>query len=189
MAKVNGPLHSDSASGKIANALVFFAVRGINVVRQYVIPKNIQSEDQGDQRLVLGGAGRACSVVKANSLCANAMNVLGLVKGKDTKQSYLVRKMIALYMNDATAFEAMVTEFAAHTAKTDFTAQAELIGLSDFDIEYKGTTSPFSKGLMLYALAKTLIAVGLTGAPYSVKLADWVDAQILLLVADFEVIV
>lgn len=185
MAKVFGPLHSDSASGKIANAMVYFAVRGINVVRQYVIPKNLMSEDQGDQRLVLGGAGRACGAVKATSLCATAIATLGLVKGKDTKQSYLVRKMIALFMNDAVAFEAQVTEFGAHIGKADFEAGALALGLASFDVAYKGTTSSFSGGLMLYVLAKTLIAVGLVGEPYDTAIATWDEVQVDLLVADF----
>ncbi len=55
MAKVTGPIHSDSASGKLADAMVFAVWKGVKYVRQYVIPANPQSSDQGDQRIIMGG--------------------------------------------------------------------------------------------------------------------------------------
>lgn len=50
MAKVKAPLMSFSARGKIADALVYFPWKGVNAVRQYVIPANPQSDDQTTQR-------------------------------------------------------------------------------------------------------------------------------------------
>ncbi|MBA7703887.1 hypothetical protein ES703_112684 [subsurface metagenome] len=50
MAKVNAPLISFSASGQIAKAVVYFSWKGINAVRQYVIPANPKSDDQITQR-------------------------------------------------------------------------------------------------------------------------------------------
>ena len=40
MAKLKAPLMSLGASGKLADTLVFFAWKGLNVVREYVIPAN-----------------------------------------------------------------------------------------------------------------------------------------------------
>jgi len=40
MAKVNAPLFSFNASGKLANSLVYFAWKGLDVVRSYIVPAN-----------------------------------------------------------------------------------------------------------------------------------------------------
>lgn len=184
MAKVSGPLFSVEASGKFGSALVFFPWKGINVVRQLIKPANPRTGGQGDQRLVLGGTGRACSVVKPTSDYAGQLNTLGLIPAAQTRQSYLVKKIISSYMYDATAYEAMVTEFNAHSAKTDFTSAAGGLALADFDIEYKSTANAYPKGMMLYVLAKLAIASAFTGTPYTTKLSDWTTTQITAFVAD-----
>lgn len=50
MAKLKAPLMSLGASGRIANTLVFFPWKGLNVVREYVIPSNPKSTGQTTQR-------------------------------------------------------------------------------------------------------------------------------------------
>lgn len=50
MAKVYAPLFSFGASGKLANALVYFPWKGIQSVRQYVIPANPKTDPQKAQR-------------------------------------------------------------------------------------------------------------------------------------------
>lgn len=184
MAKVTMPLMSGTASGKIGDAIVFFGWKGINVVRGFVIPANPMSNDQGDQRLILGGVGRACGAVKKKSDYEGQLNTLGLIPAGQTKQSYLVKKIIDLYMANATAFEAIYTEFNAHSAKTDFTSSAAGIGLADLDISYKGTAHSFSKGMQLYVLAKVAIALAFTGSPYTTALASWTSTEITAMVAD-----
>ena len=51
MAKLQAPLFSFSASGKLADALVFMSWKGLNTVRKYVIPSNPKSDAQILQRL------------------------------------------------------------------------------------------------------------------------------------------
>jgi hypothetical protein len=63
MAKVFGPLHSDGATGKLANAIVFFPWKGNNVVRKWLKPTNKKSAKQGVQRCIMGGTGRACGEI------------------------------------------------------------------------------------------------------------------------------
>ena len=184
MAKVSGPLFSVEASGKFGSALVFFPWKGINVVRQLIKPANPQTGAQGDQRLILGGTGRACSVVNTTSDYAGQLNTLELIPAGQTKQSYLVKKIIDTYMYNATAYEAMVTEFNAHSAKTDFTTAATGLALADFDIDYKNTSNAYPKGLMLYVLAKLAIALGFTGSPYTKALASWTGTEVTGFVAD-----
>lgn len=50
MAKTIAPLFSFQARGALANSLVYFPWKGINCVRQYVIPTNPQSDLQTSQR-------------------------------------------------------------------------------------------------------------------------------------------
>ncbi|MBA7675169.1 hypothetical protein ES703_83399 [subsurface metagenome] len=50
MAKLNAPLFSFRASGKLANALVYFGWKGLNVVRSYVVPSNPQTAAQVEHR-------------------------------------------------------------------------------------------------------------------------------------------
>lgn len=72
MAKLKAPLFSFSASGKIADALVYFGWKGLNVVRQYVIPSNPKTAGQVTQRGYLSAA-----VAKIHESQAEAANPLG----------------------------------------------------------------------------------------------------------------
>ena len=56
MARTNGPLFSLGASGKLANALVYGTWKGINTVRQYVVPANPQTAAQITQRAKISSA-------------------------------------------------------------------------------------------------------------------------------------
>lgn len=59
MAKLKAPLLSLGASGAIGKALVFFNWKGLDVVREYVIPSNPQTKPQTDQRDLLTAAVKA----------------------------------------------------------------------------------------------------------------------------------
>lgn len=50
MAKLKGPLFSLGASQQLGKALVFFGWKGLNVVREYVIPSNPRTTGQTTQR-------------------------------------------------------------------------------------------------------------------------------------------
>ncbi|MBA7569966.1 hypothetical protein ES708_11711 [subsurface metagenome] len=50
MAKVKGPLFSLGASQKLADTLVYFSWKGLNVVREYVVPANPRTALQTTQR-------------------------------------------------------------------------------------------------------------------------------------------
>jgi len=56
MAKLKAPLMSLGASGKLGDALVFFPWKGLNVVREYVIPANPKTALQVTQRGYLTAA-------------------------------------------------------------------------------------------------------------------------------------
>lgn len=56
MAKLKAPLFSFSAAGKLGNSLVYFGWKGLQVVRQYVIPANPDTTGQSTQRDILKAA-------------------------------------------------------------------------------------------------------------------------------------
>lgn len=56
MAKLKMPLGSLGASGQIGKALVYFPWKGLNCVREHVVPANPKSDDQKAQRLLFTAA-------------------------------------------------------------------------------------------------------------------------------------
>jgi len=69
MAKVTAPLLSFAASGKIADTLVAFSWKGVNVMRQYVIPTNPKTAAQVAHRSLFS----ACVSVWRNSFTDTEM--------------------------------------------------------------------------------------------------------------------
>jgi len=190
MAKVTGPLQSFSATGKIANALVFFAWKGIPVVRQWLKPANPKSSDQGDQRIIMGGTGRAVGEICPNtgstvdSVFAKQLIDLGLIPTAQTKQSFLVQYILDHYLTDATAYAAELAALTAHTVYGAFTEAAGTLGIVEFDLAY-AAVAPYDIGLGLYLIAKSAIALGFTGTPYTTNITAWVTADVNGMINDF----
>jgi len=184
MAKVTGPLQSFSASGKIANAIVFAAWKGISYVRQYVIPANPQSSGQGDQRIIVGGTGRAAGKVSVLGTINTKLTALGVVPSGQSKQSYLVKYILDHYLDSVTNYTAQLAALTGHTAYTAFQTGATALGITNFDLAY-ASAAAYDRGLGVFLLAKTTQALGFTGEPYTTALTAWTGADIDLFVADF----
>lgn len=184
MAKVSGPLYSMSASGKLADAMVYFGWKGINVVRQWLKPANPMSANQGDVRIILGGTGRACGEVKPSFSFAQQLIDLNLIPGGQTKQSFLVSYIVNHYLSTGVNYAAQLAELTAHTAYGAFQAAADTLGLVEFDLDY-ASVAPYDKALGLYMIAKTAIALGFEGTPYTTALTAWVAADVNGMVSDF----
>ena len=184
MAKVSGPLQSFSASGKLAECIVFFTWKGRNVVRQWLKPANPQSTDQGDRRIIIGGVGRAVGKIVADSDFHDQLITLELIPGGQTKQSYLVKYILDNYLTNATTY---VTELAALTGfgiYTTIQSMADDLIITEFDLDY-ATIAPFDKALGLYLIAKAAIALNFAGSPYSIGITTWTRAQWESFAADF----
>jgi len=188
MAKVVGPLFSLDARNKLGNALVFIGWKGIKDVRQWLKPAQPKTGKQGDVRLILGGLGRACK--PADPTKYYVYEAKKVTPAQQSWISRIVQYIRKTYMADATAFEAEVSEYGSHTAKTAFDTAAAELGLTDFDIEYKSTTSSFSAGLMLYELAKFAIDMHnanpdvFNKAPYTKSIDTWEDTDVTTLKED-----
>ena len=184
MAKVTGPLQSFSASGKLASSIVFGAWKGVNYVRQYVIPANPQSSGQGDQRIIVGGTGRAVGKVSTSGDLNTKLEALDVVPSGQSKQSYLVKYILDHYLDSVTNYETELANLTGHTVYTAFQGAGDTLGITEFDLDY-ASTDPYDKGLGVFLLAKTCIALGFTGEPYTTSLSSWTGAQVDLFVADF----
>ncbi len=72
MAKVNAPLFSFNAAGKLANSLVYFGWKGLDVVRSYVVPANPKTAGQVTQRGYFTAA--VAAIHAALALAANMLD-------------------------------------------------------------------------------------------------------------------
>ncbi len=184
MAKVTGPLYSMSASGKIADAMVFFGWKGVNVVRQWIKPANPRSAGQGDARIIMGGTGKAVGTVEPSSAFHQQLIDLSLIPGGQTKQSYLVKYIIEHYLTNATTYAAQLAACTGHTAYSDFGSLATSLSIVEFDLAY-ADNAPYDKALGLYLLAQAAIALSFTGSPYDTALSSWTATEIGEMGADF----
>lgn len=184
MAKVTGPLFSISASGKIADSMVYFGWKGVNVVRQWLKPANPMSDTQGDQRIMLGGTGRAVGKIQPEKVFAQQLIDLNLIPAGQTKQSFLVKYILEHYLTDATAYAAQLAELTGHTASLAFGTAADNLTIVEFDLDY-ATIAAYNKGLGLYLIAKASTALGLVGTPYTTNITAWVAADVNGMVNDF----
>ena len=187
MAKVTGPLFSISASGKIADAMVYFSWKGRQIVREWKVPSNPQTTLQGDIRQTVGGLGRACSHV--HTLSQYAVDTRVVAPAGQTWISKFVQYCVDTWLKDSAAFEAKWAEAAGHAAWAEFDSHANALGMVDFTVAYRGTTNVFIKGLQLYMLAcfgcaqYTLNNDNFNREPFLDTIGSWVHADIDALVA------
>ena len=74
MAKLRAPLLSFGASGKLANTLVYFSWKGLEVVRSYVVPANPNSAAQQTQRGIFAEAVSSWHTLGLDALDVAAWN-------------------------------------------------------------------------------------------------------------------
>lgn len=191
MAKVTGPLQSFSASGKIADSIVFFPWLGRNVVREHVIPQNPKTKDQGSTRLFIGAMGRAVSAVVKGS--QYRLDLESVVPSGQTWVSAFVNDLSALYGADDSGVSGLTSDVSASTA-TNWDSSAEGAGLGDLTIAYAGTNDTLSAGAMLYALAKHAFRVKaqnpslFSRTPYTTDLSSWSDTDVTDFVSDLQTV-
>ena len=183
MPKVVNPLHSEQASGQLGHAVVYARRKGQNVVRSWAKPANPMLDVQGDQRLVIGGLGRAASGVKKGSDYATKLVTLNVIPAVQTKQSYIVQKIFDSLMPTIADFQTERSAFEAHAHKDVFTSAAASIALTDFSMTYGTTNYSFSKGLMLYEIAKLGIELAFGVAPFTTAIASWNTTEVNELLA------
>jgi hypothetical protein len=184
LAKVDGPLLSIGARGKIADVLVFFPWKGRNVVRQWLLPTQPQSTLQGYVRVAVIAIGKEISKIlcKANGdavdsklyslntaavpagLNWNAFHAAGFLKVLQSAGTFKTASFTALVAAYSTLASAVLTAF-----KTN----ASALGLADTAFSY-GYTANMEAGLQLYFAAKAVYNNSiLASAPYNTSPDSW----------------
>jgi hypothetical protein len=189
MAKTTGPLFSISASGTIANAMVFGKWKGRNTVRRWVVPENPQSTLQGYLRASMKSIGKWVAKVAAikagdatNSVIYKACTA---TCGDDENWNAYIMKgfldtIIVGGAVNTSNFTALVAEYSALSTavKSAWASDATLLGIADLSFGY-GYTTNIPAGLILYMGAKACVAKGIIGtAPYNTGVASWVASDV-----------
>ena len=189
MAKVDGPLFSLGARGKIADAMVFFPWKGRHVVRQWLKPTNPTSTVQGYVRAALKAISKFIKKVgntndgdaldskiyqAATSSVDAGMNwnawlgggFLEALQSGNAFQTGSFTDLVAVYSSLNT------TDLAA------WASEATALGLIDFAFGY-GYTTNIPAGLQLFFGAHACYSKSIIGtAPYNTDPDNWVLADI-----------
>lgn len=189
MAKVDGPLMSIEARGKIADAIVFFPWKGRHVVRQWLKPTNKKSTLQGYVRASMFAIGKMIKQVvskadggaldsKVYALCTSKAPA-GMNWNAFLAQGFLDRLQAAGTYNTA-SFAALVAAFSSlGTAElAAFQTDATALGMEDFAFDY-GYVTNIEAGCQLYfgALAAYYNSL-LASAPYNTIPDSWAASDI-----------
>jgi len=185
MAKVDGPLFSLEARGKIADAMVFFPWKGRHVVRQWLKPTNPQSTLQGYVRAALKSiskfVGKILCVAKGSALdsllyvAATSSVDAGLNWNAWLAQGFLDALQSGNSFN-TDSFNGYISEYSTDietTVKAAFDSLATTLGLEDFAMAYGYTTS-IPAGLQLYFGAVAAYKQTVSNAsPWNVAPVSW----------------
>lgn len=158
MAKVDGPLFSLEARGKIADAIVFFPWKGRHVVRQWLKPSNPEKTLQGYVRAALKTIGKEIRYIQSKSQGQAVDSKLYLAEystkgATDIWNAYhgqgLLKQFIVAGAFATTAMLAAIGGYSTHAATTAWNALATALGLVDFTFPY-GYTTLVQAGCQLY---------------------------------------
>lgn len=168
---------SMTASGKIGDAIVFSVWKGVAYVRQFVIPANPMSPGQGDQRIVVGGTGKAAGKVGLTSPFNTKLQAKGVIPAGQSKQSYLVKYILDHFLYTMTKYTAELAAVTAYSGITSWNKGADNLGINAFDLDY-ATVAQYSKALGLTLLYKTQQALAFTGSAFTPTLATMTNTKV-----------
>jgi len=189
MAKVEGPLFSLEARGKVGDAIVFFPWKGRHIVRQWLKPTNPQSTVQGYVRAALKAISKWVKKV-GNTNDGDALDskvYQACTESADAGMNwnaYIAQGFLDLLQSGGAfvtgSFTDLIDEWTSLNA-TDLAAwstEATALGMEDFAFGY-GYTTNIEAGFQLYCGAKACYQKGIIGtAPYDTDPASWVVSDI-----------
>lgn len=193
MAKVEGPLFSLEARGKIGDAIVFFPWKGRHVVRQWLKPTNPQSSLQGYVRASMKAIGKFISQILSisNADALDSMLYADCTSSVDAGMNWnawlaggFLADLVDAGSFQTSDFANYVSEYSSDlntTVKAAFDSLATTLGLENFAMAY-GYTTAIPAGLQLYfgAIAcykKTVSAA----SPWNVVPVSWDTADVTTL--------
>lgn len=151
MAKVTGPLLSLDASGSVAGTMTFSKWKGINYLRQRVIPSNPRTAGQLAVRSILGTLAKAAHAVLtsyADTLGIGSQFFIDARDGAPSGNSWISWLQKVMY----SVFDTNVTAYAglSGTIQGYYQASAVGIGMAAY-VDQAGDTH--TAGEQLYQLA------------------------------------
>jgi len=158
MAKVDGPLMSLEARGKIADAIVFFPWKGRHAVRQWLKPTNPMKTLQGYVRVALRAIGKEISVIacKSKGSAVDSKLYNGIVAKTPAGQiwnAFHVQGVLSQFVVGGafatTAFAAAIAKYSTHGGKTAWDSQGTALGILDNAFAY-GYTTNVAAGCQLF---------------------------------------
>ena len=158
MAKVDGPLMSLEARGKIADAIVFFPWKGRHAVRQWLKPTNPEKTLMGYVRASLRAIGKEIKVIaciaKGSAVDSKLYN--GIVAKTPAGLNWnayhaqgILAQMIVAGAFATTAFNALIAKYSTHSQKAAWDTQGTALGIVDYAFPY-GYTTNLSAGCQLF---------------------------------------
>jgi len=167
VAKLKGPLFSLGASQKLGKALVFFPWKGLNVVREYVIPSNPKTAGQTTQRGYL-----SLAVTHVHDAQSNVPDNLD----EDDKSAYAlwasVVQAATTWFNQAV--KNYIDQKVAGKTALVYRAGKTTPGASKLDVEVQSQVAAATAGYFWYGTSKTALinskVATVVGPKYSASL-------------------
>jgi len=191
MAKVDGPLFSLEAKGKIADAIVFFPWKGRHAVRRWLKPTNPRDIDQKLIRQKLAAIGKCIAAMETpGDVLANGSAFVVAMKAKTPAaqiwNAYTVKKAMEDLAVDAN-FTALSNSITIGTAIDVWQGCAEELGLETLLSTADGFATDITPEMQLAMAAYAAYKVELSTATdiYSVYPSLWTTAQISQFATDF----
>ena len=189
MAKVDGPLMSLEARGKIADAIVFFPWKGRHAVRQWLKPTQPQTTLQGYVRAAVYAIGKwvkqILSVSQGNAVNSKVYSLCTVAVPAGTNwNAWIAQQFLGLLGAAGTfvtaSFTALVAAYSslATDVLTAFKTNATALGMADFAFDY-GYTTNIEAGCQLYfgALACYYGSIQ-ASAPYNTIPDSWAATDV-----------
>lgn len=186
MAKTILPLLSGEASGKLANAMVFFNWKGLNVVRKWTIPANPRETLQKQVRTKFAAMGK--NILAMATKPATEGKIVGLIKAKAPADiiwnAHFVKQTLE-YIKSATNWTAIKSAQTGATAALQFVTSAADLGMVEIatGVAY---SEAVSAALQLYLGAYAAYVLGLSGTTnYGTDPAAWLTATVTAFAKDY----
>jgi hypothetical protein len=188
MAKVYMPLLSAQASGKLAKSMVHFYWKGLNVVRQWVIPTNPRDVNQQIVRQKLAAMGKnlkaittPCTALPQGSAIYQA--VVDQLPANNIWNAYFVKMALEDLKTEAN-FTALSAAIAGSAQALVWTTQAAALGLVPITGDAYATTITPQMQLAMGAYACYKMALSTGAVNYSVYPSAMATADISLFATD-----
>lgn len=161
MAKVTGPLFSLSASGKFADALVYYMLGDQAVVRELVEPANPQTPAQMEHRSQFGALTKGAKAI-VNTVTIEALKAY-------SNEPWNWRTAVIKYglegWNEANAAYSVLTV----SEQTNWNTAALALGIQSYELDAYTITA----GAIFFNTAYGLSLIGVDEAPDGTNFATW----------------